>query len=78
MASRSRASSESAPEEEKSRHDDGSMGAPSPLVQGPLSSDDSEEGAEEPAQYPSSASHPRPLAVRSFQSKRFEMFSLDM
>ncbi|KAJ3602659.1 hypothetical protein NHX12_030408 [Muraenolepis orangiensis] len=69
--SRSRASSESAPEEEKSRQDDDSLGAPSPLVQGPLSSDDSEgEGAEEPAQYPfsSSASHPRPLAVCSFGS----------
>ena len=68
--SRSRASSESAPDEEMSRHDDGSsLGAPSPLVQGPLSSDDSDvEGAEEPAPYPSSSSHPRPLAVRPLTS----------
>ncbi|CAL8341091.1 unnamed protein product [Lota lota] len=66
--SRSRASSESTPEEEMSLQDDGSLGAPSPLVQGPLSSDDSDGDGAEEAPYPSSTSHPRPLAVCSFGS----------
>ncbi|XP_056131116.1 ataxin-7-like protein 2a [Lampris incognitus] len=64
-----RASSESAPEEEKLWQDEGSHRAPSPLIHGRISSDESEgEGPEELSEYPSSASHPRPLAVCSFGS----------
>uniref|UniRef100_A0AAY5JZL9 SCA7 domain-containing protein n=1 Tax=Esox lucius TaxID=8010 RepID=A0AAY5JZL9_ESOLU len=63
--SRSRASSESAPEEDRPRQE-GSVRAPSPLVYGHISSDESEEdGSEEPAEYPSSSWHPKPAAVRS-------------
>lgn len=58
--------SESTPEEEKQRQDEGSLRAPSPLVHGRISSDDSEaEGPEEPVEFPSSVAHPRPLAVSS-------------
>ncbi|XP_041744518.1 ataxin-7-like protein 2 [Coregonus clupeaformis] len=64
--SRSRASSESAPED-KPCQEDGS--APSPLTQGRISSDESEgEGPEEPSEYPSSSWHPKPAAVCSFGS----------
>lgn len=57
--------SESTPEEEKQRQDEGSLRAPSPLVHGRISSDESDaEGPEEPIEFPSSAAHPRPLAVR--------------
>ncbi|XP_044205106.1 ataxin-7-like protein 2a [Thunnus albacares] len=67
--SRSTAISESTPEEEKQRQDEGSLRAPSPLVHGRISSDESEaEGPEEPVEFPSSAAHPRPLAVCSFGS----------
>lgn len=55
--------SESTPEE-KQRQDDGSLRAPSPLVHGRISSDESEaEGPEEPIEFPSSVAHPKPLAV---------------
>ncbi|XP_068598932.1 LOW QUALITY PROTEIN: ataxin-7-like protein 2a [Brachionichthys hirsutus] len=65
--SRSTAASESVPEEDEQRPDDGRHRAPSPLVSGRLSSDESEaEGADDPADFPSSAAHPRPLAVCSF------------
>lgn len=58
--------SEGNTEEEKQRQDEGSLGAPSPLVHGRISSDESEgEGPEEPVEFPSSAAHPRPLAVSS-------------
>uniref|UniRef100_A0A8C9YX30 Ataxin 7-like 2a n=1 Tax=Sander lucioperca TaxID=283035 RepID=A0A8C9YX30_SANLU len=61
--------SEGNTEEEKQRQDEGSLGAPSPLVHGRISSDESEgEGPEEPVEFPSSAAHPRPLAVCSFGS----------
>ncbi|TDH13540.1 hypothetical protein EPR50_G00033940 [Perca flavescens] len=61
--------SEGNTEEEKQRQDEGSFGAPSPLVHGRISSDESEaEGPEEPIEFPSSAAHPRPLAVCSFGS----------
>ncbi|XP_010751374.1 ataxin-7-like protein 2a [Larimichthys crocea] len=67
--SRSAAVSESTPEEEKQRQDEGSLRAPSPLVHGRISSDESDaEGPEEPIEFPSSAAHPRPLAVCSFGS----------
>ncbi|GLD65968.1 ataxin-7-like protein 2 [Lates japonicus] len=67
--SRSTGVSECTPEEEKQRQDEGSLRAPSPLVHGPISSDESEaEGLEEPLEFPSSATHPRPLAVCSFGS----------
>uniref|UniRef100_A0A3P8ZMX6 SCA7 domain-containing protein n=1 Tax=Esox lucius TaxID=8010 RepID=A0A3P8ZMX6_ESOLU len=46
-----------------------SVRAPSPLVYGHISSDESEEdGSEEPAEYPSSSWHPKPAAVCSFGS----------
>ncbi|XP_031689993.1 ataxin-7-like protein 2a isoform X1 [Oncorhynchus kisutch] len=65
--SRSRASLESAPEEDKPCQEEGS--APSPLTQGRISSDESEgEGPEEPYEYPSSSWHPKPAAVCSFGS----------
>lgn len=64
--SRSTAVSESTPEEEKQRQDEGSLRVPSPLVHGRISSDESEaEGPEEPVEFPSSAAPPRPLAVSS-------------
>eukprot|EP00063_Salmo_salar_P048327 XP_014023162.1 PREDICTED: ataxin-7-like protein 2 [Salmo salar] len=67
--SRSRASSESAPEEEKPRQEEGSTQAPSPLTHGRISSDESEgEGPEEPIEYPSSSWHPKPAAGCSFGS----------
>nr|XP_046237487.1 ataxin-7-like protein 2a [Scatophagus argus] len=67
--SRSTAVSESTPEEEKQRQDEGSLRVPSPLVHGRISSDESEaEGLEEPVEFPSSAAHPKPLAVCSFGS----------
>ncbi|XP_008302929.1 ataxin-7-like protein 2a isoform X2 [Stegastes partitus] len=67
--SRSTAMSESTTEEEKQRQDEASLRAPSPLVHGRISSDESEaELPEEPAQFPSSAAHPRPVAVCSFGS----------
>lgn len=57
--------SESVPEEENQRPDEGNLQAPSPLVHGRISSDESEaEGNEEPPEIPSSAAHPRPVAVR--------------
>lgn len=66
--SRSRTSSESALEEDKPRQEDG-LRAPSPLTQGRISSDESEaEVLDELSNYPSSASHPKPLAVCSFGS----------
>ncbi|XP_030586215.1 ataxin-7-like protein 2a isoform X1 [Archocentrus centrarchus] len=67
--SRSTVMSESAPEEENQRSDEGNLRAPSPLVHGRISSDESEaEGNEEPAEFPSSSAHPRPVAVCSFGS----------
>ncbi|CAB1315355.1 unnamed protein product [Coregonus sp. 'balchen'] len=67
--SRSRASSESAPEEDKPRQEEGSTQAPSPLTHGRISSDESEgEGPEEPIEYPSSSWHPKPAAGCSFGS----------
>ncbi|XP_034549250.1 ataxin-7-like protein 2a isoform X2 [Notolabrus celidotus] len=67
--SRSTTASESTPEEEKPRQDEGSLQAPSPLVHGRISSDESDaEGAEEHVEFSSSATHPRPLAVCSFGS----------
>uniref|UniRef100_A0A672I468 SCA7 domain-containing protein n=2 Tax=Salarias fasciatus TaxID=181472 RepID=A0A672I468_SALFA len=68
--SRSAAASESGADEEKPRHDEPGPRAPSPLVHGRISSDESEaEAAEEPADFPSSASHPRPAAVCAFGSR---------
>lgn len=62
--SRSPAVGESSPEEETQRADEGSARAPSPLVHGRISSDDSDsEVHEETLDFHSSASHPRPLAV---------------
>lgn len=56
---------ESAPEEESQRLDEGNPRVPSPLVHGRISSDESEaEGNDERADFPSSAAHPRPVAVR--------------
>ncbi|KAG7229506.1 hypothetical protein INR49_031930 [Caranx melampygus] len=67
--SRSTGVSECSTEEEKQRQDEGSLRAPSPLVHGRISSDESEaEGPEEPLEFSSSAAHPRPLAVCSFGS----------
>lgn len=67
--SRSPAVGESSPEEETQRADEGSARAPSPLVHGRISSDDSDsEVHEETLDFQSSASHPRPLAVCSFGS----------
>nr|XP_020473533.1 ataxin-7-like protein 2 [Monopterus albus] len=67
--SRSAAVSECTPEEEKRQQDDGCLRAPSPLVYGRISSDESEtEGPEEPLEFPFSTAHPRPLAVCSFGS----------
>ncbi|XP_029907621.1 ataxin-7-like protein 2a [Myripristis murdjan] len=68
--SRPRAPSESAPEEEKQRLDEGGPRAASPLVHGRISSDESEgEGLEDTVEFPSSVSHPRPLAMCSFGSR---------
>lgn len=56
---------ESAPEEESQRAEEGNPRVPSPLVHGRISSDESEaEGNDERAEFPSSAAHPRPAAVR--------------
>ncbi|XP_054472610.1 ataxin-7-like protein 2a [Anoplopoma fimbria] len=67
--SRTTAVSENNIEEDNQRQEDGSLRAPSPLVHGRISSDESEaEGPEEPVEFPSSATHPRPLAVCSFGS----------
>ncbi|XP_074505167.1 ataxin-7-like protein 2a isoform X1 [Sebastes fasciatus] len=67
--SRSTAMSDSNSDEEKQRQDEGSLRAPSPLVHGRISSDESEaEAPEEPPEFPSSVAHPRPLAVCSFGS----------
>ncbi|XP_051270951.1 ataxin-7-like protein 2a isoform X1 [Dicentrarchus labrax] len=67
--SRPTAVSESSPEEEKQRQDEGSLRAPSPLVHGRISSDESEaESPDEPVEFSSSAAHPKPLAVCSFGS----------
>ncbi|XP_068998494.1 ataxin-7-like protein 2a [Embiotoca jacksoni] len=60
---------ESTSEEEKQRQDEASFQTPSPLVHGRISSEESEaEGPEEPAEFPSSTAHPRPVAVCSFGS----------
>ncbi|XP_038145113.1 ataxin-7-like protein 2a isoform X2 [Cyprinodon tularosa] len=68
--SRSMAMSECAPEEEKQWQDEAGVQGPSPLLHGHISSDDSEtEGAEEPADFPSSIAHPRPAEVCSFGSR---------
>ncbi|KAM4740305.1 ataxin-7-like protein 2a [Anableps anableps] len=67
--SRSMAVSECTPEEEKQWQDEAGLQAPSPLVHGHISSDDSEaEGPEELSDFPSSTAHPRPVAVCSFGS----------
>ncbi|KAM9859084.1 ataxin-7-like protein 2a [Aulostomus maculatus] len=67
--SRSTTVSDTTPEDEKQRQEEGSLLAPSPLVHGRISSDESEaEGSEEPVEFSSSAAHPRPLAVCSFSS----------
>ncbi|XP_030275430.1 ataxin-7-like protein 2a [Sparus aurata] len=67
--SRSTTASESTQEEEKQRQDEGSHRAPSPLIHGRISSDESEaEGPEDPVEFSSSAAHPKPLAVCSFGS----------
>lgn len=70
FCSRSTVVSESGTEEEKQqRQDDGGFRAPSPLVHGRISSDESEaEGPEDPVEFPSSAAHPKPLAVNRFYS----------
>ncbi|MED6264518.1 hypothetical protein CHARACLAT_015820, partial [Characodon lateralis] len=61
--SRSMAVSEYIPEEEKQWQDEAGLHAPSPLVHGHVSSDDSEaEGPEELSDFTSSTSHPRPGA----------------
>lgn len=62
--SRSTAVSHSVPEEERQRPEDGGLRAPSPLVHGRISSDDSEaEGPEDHYEFSSSAAHPRPVVV---------------
>ncbi|KAM6928225.1 ataxin-7-like protein 2a [Xenentodon cancila] len=67
--SRSTAVSECTPEEEKQRPDEAGLRAPSPLVHGHISSDESEpEGPDELSEFPSSTAHPRPAAVCSFGS----------
>ncbi|XP_047440033.1 ataxin-7-like protein 2a [Mugil cephalus] len=72
--SRPAAVSENTPEDEKQQQqqrqqDDGGFQAPSPLVHGRISSDDSDtETLEEPVEFSSSASHPRPAAMCSFGS----------
>ncbi|XP_028261853.1 ataxin-7-like protein 2a isoform X2 [Parambassis ranga] len=67
--SRPTAVSEGIPEEEKQRQEEASLRPPSPLVHGRISSDESEtEGPEEPAEFQSSTTHPRPVAVCSFGS----------
>ncbi|KAK2821033.1 hypothetical protein Q5P01_023992 [Channa striata] len=67
--SRSMAVSDCTSEEEKQRQDEGSLRAPSPLVYGRISSDESDaEGPDEQMEFPFSAAHPRPLAVCSFGS----------
>ncbi|XP_036007386.1 ataxin-7-like protein 2a [Fundulus heteroclitus] len=67
--SRSMAVSEFTPEEEKQWQDETGLQAPSPLVHGHISSDDSEaEAPEELSDFPSSTAHPRPIAVCSFGS----------
>lgn len=69
FCSRSTVVSESGTEVEKQRQDDGGFRAPSPLVHGRISSDESEaEGPEDPVEFPSSAAHPKPLAVSRFYS----------
>ncbi|XP_077430305.1 ataxin-7-like protein 2a [Vanacampus margaritifer] len=65
--SRSTAVSENTPEDDRLAQDEASLRAPSPLVHGTISSDESEaEGAEDPVEFPSSAAHPRPIAMCSF------------
>ncbi|KAM3621987.1 uncharacterized protein V6R79_018719 [Siganus canaliculatus] len=67
--SRSAGTSEIIPDDDKQRQDERTVRALSPLVHGRISSDESEgEGPEEPAEFSSSASHPKPLAVCSFGS----------
>ncbi|XP_019723215.1 ataxin-7-like protein 2a isoform X1 [Hippocampus comes] len=65
--SRSTANSEGTPDNDGQLQDEGSLRVPSPLVHGTISSDESEtEGAEDPVEFPSSAAHPRPIAMCSF------------
>ncbi len=60
--------SDSTPEEERQRQDEGGVRAPSPLVHGRISSEVSEaEGPEEPIEFPSSAAHPKPLSVSNMR-----------
>ncbi|CAN9512165.1 unnamed protein product [Ophioblennius macclurei] len=67
--SRSSTASESGLDEDKQRFDEHGLRAPSPLVHRRISSDESEaEAPEELADFPSSTSHPRPVAVCSFSS----------
>lgn len=64
FCSRSTAASEFTPEEEKQRQDEAGLRAPSPLIHGHISSDESEtEGPEEVSEFPSSSAHPRPASV---------------
>lgn len=73
--SRPTAVSDGSAEEEKQRQDEGSLRAPSPLVYGRISSDESDaEAPEEPIEFPFSAVHPKPLAVSSWQLKVFFFF----
>ncbi|XP_061640491.1 ataxin-7-like protein 2a isoform X4 [Phyllopteryx taeniolatus] len=65
--SRSTAASESTPENDRQLQNEGNLRAPSPLVHGTISSDESEaEGATDPVEFQSSAAHPKPLAMCSF------------
>uniref|UniRef100_H3CFC1 Ataxin 7-like 2a n=1 Tax=Tetraodon nigroviridis TaxID=99883 RepID=H3CFC1_TETNG len=65
----SRSGSESVSEEERQRPEDGGLRAPSPLVHGRISSDESEaEGPEDHYEFSSSAAHPKPVVVCSFGS----------
>ncbi|XP_035244828.1 ataxin-7-like protein 2a isoform X2 [Anguilla anguilla] len=67
--SRSRTSSESAPEEERARPEDQEAQPLSPPAHSRLSSEESEgEGQEEPPDWHSTPAHPKPLALCSFGS----------
>ncbi|KAL7837134.1 hypothetical protein SRHO_G00268450 [Serrasalmus rhombeus] len=68
-AFRTRTLSESTPEEEKAVREEGGARASSPLVQGRISSDESEgEAAEDPPDWHSTPWHPKPLAYCTFGS----------
>ncbi|XP_061906048.1 ataxin-7-like protein 2a [Entelurus aequoreus] len=69
---RSTGVSDGTAEDNRQLQEEGNLRAPSPLIHGTISSDESDpEGSEEPVEFSSSATHPRPLAMCSFGGSMF-------